>query len=100
MAGENCPLFGAYSFKNVNLIIDGQRVQGFYDGDDAILVEQFEDSGVPVVGADGASIVSFSASQAAYVTIKLMLNSPFNQVLINKDRQRKMGGTATLLANT
>lgn len=94
MAGENCPLFGAYAFKNINLIVDGQRVQGFYDGDDAIVVEPFEASGTPVVGADGTAIVSFSASQAAYVTLRLMLNSPFNQVFINKDRARKLGGTA------
>lgn len=91
---DNCPLFGSYSFQNVVLMIDGYRVQGFASGDDAIMVEPFEDSGVPAVGADGTALVSFSASQAAYVTIKLMLNSPFNQILINKDRQRKQGGVA------
>ncbi|TQI72908.1 uncharacterized protein DUF3277 [Bosea sp. AK1] len=92
MAGENCPIYGAYGFDSVVVTIDGQRVQGFYDGDDAVTIEPFEDSGTPVVGADGTAIVSFSASRAATVTIRLMLNSPFNQVLINKDRVRKSGG--------
>jgi hypothetical protein len=91
----NCPIFGVYSFEQLVVTIAGQRVQGFADGDDAVSVEPFEASGVPVVGADGAAMMSVSASRAARIRLKLMPFAPFNKVLMNYDRTRKQGAVPT-----
>ena len=87
----DCPPFGLFSFKNVVITLDASRVIGFADGDDVISIEPTTEIGDPLIGADGASIVSFSADQSASVTIKLLANSPFNQFL-NQKVQRQRGG--------
>ena len=92
----NCAPFGVYSFTNVALSIDGARVIGFDEGDDAIQIERTTDLGTPKVGADGTSIVSITADQSATMTIRLMQNSPFNAWLRNKVLRQRSGGLTGL----
>lgn len=71
----------AYSMKNVASVLDGQKVVGFWDGDDAIVVEQLEDVGAMMVGADGSSIFSQSANEGARITIRVQHTSPTHRLL-------------------
>ena len=58
----------AYSFLNVSATVDGQIVQGLWEGDDAIIVTMASDAGTGLVGADGSGIFSISASRAARIS--------------------------------
>ncbi len=89
---NDCPPFGVYSFKNVALTIDSAMVVSFAEGDDAIMISPVKQIGNAVVGADGGSIVSISASQAATMTLKLLANSPMNAYLRNKVKLMRAGG--------
>jgi hypothetical protein len=76
----------AYSFINVSATVDGQQVQGTWDGDDALIVTQ---------GAD-AGIFSISADKSASISIKLMHTSPTHRLLSQKlKRQQALGGMAS-----
>lgn len=85
----------AYSMVNVTGTVDGQVIQGLWDGDDAIIVTQSSDKGTGLVGADGSGIFSISASKAASISIKLQHTSPTHRLLTQKlKRQQALGGTA------
>ncbi|MDF2114798.1 DUF3277 family protein [Roseiarcaceae bacterium H3SJ34-1] len=73
---------------NVVLQIDGVRIQGFADGDDVIKLERSTELGTPLIGADGASIVSISADRSAKLTLKLLQTSPANQQGLAPARRR------------
>lgn len=90
----DCAPFGIYGFQNVALTIDGARIIGFAEGDDAIMIEPTTELGTPIVGADGTSIVSITADQSASLTLKLLPNSPFNAYLSQKAK-RARGGALT-----
>lgn len=79
----------AYSQLNVTCMLDGVRVLGFWDGDDAIVVEPNTDVGQMLVGADGSSIFSQSADESAKITLRLQHTSPAHRNLMQKwQRQR------------
>lgn len=85
----------AYSFVNVSATLDGQKVQGLWDGDDAIVVTQGADAGSGLVGADGSSIFSISADNSAQISVKLQHTSPTHRLLHQKlKRQKALGSTA------
>lgn len=85
----------AYSMVNVTATVDGQQVQGLWDGDDAIIVTQSSDKGTGLIGADGSGIFSISANKAASISIKLQHTSPTHRLLSQKmKRQQALGGTA------
>lgn len=92
----SCPLAGTYSFALVAVTIDGALIQGFAEGDDAVVIEPFKDAGTPVVGADGTAIVSLSASEAAYFRIKVYPLAPINRVLENKMKRYSAGIVAPM----
>lgn len=82
----------AYSAKNVAATLDGQTVIGLWDDDNAIEVAPVEDTGTLIVGADGSSIFSQSASEAATITLRLQHTSPTHRLLHQKlARQRAKG---------
>jgi hypothetical protein len=81
-----------YSMKNVAATVDGQPVIGVWDGDDAIVVAQMEDVGSLLVGADGASIFSQSANEAATITLRLMHTSPTHRLLSQKLARQQARG--------
>lgn len=70
-----------YSFQNVAVEINGRPVEGLWEGDDAIQIEDFVAVGTPMVGADGASINSIAASTAVRLRIRLQATSPAHQLL-------------------
>lgn len=90
-----CPPLTIYSFQNVVLTIDGRRVEGFWEGDDAIQLERPTDLGTPLVGADGSSLVSITADQTATLTLRLQPTSPWNRELANRVKQIRNGASVT-----
>lgn len=84
--------FGVYSIANISLSIDGARVVGLAEGDDAIVITPTSDVGKPIVGADGSSLVAISADQSATMAIKLLYTSPFSAYLRNKVARMRAGG--------
>lgn len=86
----------AYSAKNVSATLDGQRVTGLWDGDDAIVTAPLADVGSMLVGADGSSIFSQSANNGATITLRLQHTSPTHRSLMQKlQRQRADGVRVT-----
>lgn len=86
----------AYSFLNVSATVDGQIVQGLWEGDDAIIVTMASDAGTGLVGADGSGIFSISASRAATISIKVQHTSPTHRLLTEKHkRQQALGGRSS-----
>lgn len=71
----------AYSIKNAVVTINGQAVNGLWDGDDPVSIAPLADNGVMMVGADGSSIFSQSANEAATITLKLQHTSPTHRLL-------------------
>lgn len=65
-----------YSFVNVVAMIDGLRVVGNWDGDDAIAITPVEDVGALLQGADGSSIFSQYATEGVTISIKVQHQSP------------------------
>lgn len=82
----------SYSHKNVTATIDGQRVQGFWDGDDAIVVEPVEDIGTLMVGADGSGLFSQRAGRPHTITMRLQHTSPAHRLLHQKWRAQQAVG--------
>lgn len=69
------------SFQDIVLTINGIRIEGFADGDDAVSIEPVEDSATAVIGADGVSTVSYMVSNAVNVMVKLQSTSPSAAIL-------------------
>lgn len=61
--------------------LDGQRVRGLFDGDDAISVSPGADVGTGLVGADSCALFSQSADRSAAIAIKLQHTSPTHRQL-------------------
>lgn len=80
----------AYSMLNVAATLDGRIVIGFFDGD-AVVVEQVDDTGTGLVGADGSGIFSQSASRAATITLRLQHTSPAHKQLLEKWAVQRSG---------
>jgi hypothetical protein len=78
--------------KNVAGTVDGQDIQGVWDGDDAVSVEPWEDTGTLLVGADGTSLFSQYAHDAARITIRLQHTSPTHRLLSQKLARQKTRG--------
>jgi len=82
----------AYSMKNVSATLDGQRVVGLWDGDDAIVVAPLTEVGTMLVGADGSSIFSQSANNGATITVRLQHTSPTHRNLMQKLQRQRADG--------
>lgn len=83
----------AYSAKNVAATVNGQQVQGLWDGDDAITIEPLADDGTMMVGADGSSIFSQSANEGATITLRLQHTSPTHRLLMQQLSIQRAKGT-------
>lgn len=87
----------AYSFDEVAVTLAGTEVYGFFEGDDAVTVEENADIGAMLVGADGSSIFSQSADRAAQITVKLQHTSPTHRYLtqlLSRQRGGALAGVA------
>lgn len=81
----------AYTMINVAATLDGLTVIGFWDGDDAVVVEQGADVGAGTIGADGSGIFSQSADKSVRITVRLMHTSPAHAQLTRKWEQQRAG---------
>lgn len=84
-----------YSALNVVATLDGLRVLGLWDGDDAIVVEPGADKGTLMVGADSESIFSQSADLSATITLRLQHTSATHRQLLQRlavQEQGRLGG--------
>lgn len=82
----------SYAAKNVAASLDGQKVIGLWDGDDAIQVEQLADVGSMMVGADGTGLFSQSANEGATITVRLQHTSPTHRLLHQRWARQKAPG--------
>lgn len=80
-----------YSFRNVVVTIDGIKVNGFWEGDDAVTLAPNSDNATYVAGADGSGTVSYSADDAVRVTLRLKPESPANRYLETLFRDARQG---------
>lgn len=81
-----------YSMLGVTATIDGLAVDGWWDGDETIKVEQGADVGGLLVGANGDSIFSQSADRSARITIQLQHTSAAHRQLMQKWVLQRSGG--------
>lgn len=86
------PHTSTHSAKALTATVDGQKIIGLADGDDAVMIERGADIGEGIVGAAGDSIFSQSADNSARITIKLLQTSPTNVLLSKRLAKQKRGG--------
>lgn len=80
-----------YSFEDVAATANNLKVTGFWEGDDAIVIEPFTARATPMVGVDGESIVSHhAAGKSATIRIRLKPDSPANQLFQTYLEQRRI----------
>ncbi|NTA36836.1 DUF3277 family protein [Agrobacterium salinitolerans] len=83
------PITSAYGFVNTSNMVDGQLIQGLWDGDDAIVVAPLADKGTMLIGADGSALFSVSANKGATITLRLMHTSPTHRLLTQKLKRQQ-----------
>ncbi|MCD1264543.1 DUF3277 family protein [Shinella sp. AETb1-6] len=89
-------LTSAYGFINTANTVDGQIIQGLWDGDDAISIAPIADKGTMLIGADGSALFSVSANRGATITLRLQHTSPTHRLLQQKlKRQQALASPAT-----
>lgn len=89
-------LTSSYGFVNTSNMVDGQLIQGIWDGDDAISISPLADKGTMLIGADGSAMFSVSANKGATITLRLMHTSPTHRLLMQKlKRQQALASPAT-----
>ena len=81
----------AYSMLNVTATLDGRRVVGLMDGDNAIQTSPGADVGTMLIGADGTGLFSQSADKSATITLRLKPNSPTHRQLVELWRAQRAG---------
>lgn len=88
------PEFKTYSFSNVNAIFGILELQGFAEGDDAVVIEVETDQFLDMAGAKGDVVRSQSNDNRCTVTCKLLQTSVSNKELTtiyNADRELGTG---------
>jgi hypothetical protein len=80
-----------YSAANLVVMVDGLRVVGLWDGDDAVQVAPGADYGAGLVGADGEAIFSQSVNKSAAITLRLMHTSAMHRRLTQRAIQQRQG---------
>lgn len=86
--------FKTYSFSNVNVIFGILELQGFAEGDDAVIIELETDQFLDMAGAKGDVVRSQSNDNRCTITVKLLQNSGSNKELTtiyNADRELGTG---------
>lgn len=81
----------AFSMLNVTATLDGRRVIGLMDGDNAIQVSPGVDAGTMLIGADGTPLFSQTADRSATITLRLKHNSPTHKQLLEKWKAQRSG---------
>jgi len=81
----------SYSFLNVAVVLDGKLVTGLWEGNDAVTIAPHSDIGFPLVGVDGAAIVSITADTSVMIVLKLQPTSPTHTFLHNRWKRMRSG---------
>ena len=71
----------AFSFNNVSLLVQGQEITGWSDGDDVIIADRLNDTASHVIGVDGNMTMSLSNDRSGTLVFKLRQNSESNELL-------------------
>ena len=82
-----------YSFQDVIVAIDNRPVENFWEGDDAVTIEDMNDFSEAMEGVDGAVIHSMGAGDAKTITLRLMHTSPTHKLLQNRIKMMREGFT-------
>ena len=84
-----------YAFQNVQATLNGLKIDGFADGDDAVMVERGVARGTGQVGADGTAIWSQTSNRSATITFRLWSNSITHKRLMDLFNQQENGQLGT-----
>lgn len=68
----------SYTFLNTIVLVQGQEITEWDEGDDVINIERRVDSAFDVVGADGSMTVSLSADKSGEMSFRLQQTSASN----------------------
>lgn len=80
-----------YSFENVQMTVDNLPVEGFWEGDDAVVIEPFTARATALVGVDGdATISRHAAGRAVNIRVRLKAESPANLLLASRMKQERL----------
>lgn len=71
----------AFNFNNVIMLVQGQEITGWPEGDDAIVCDRLSDSASHLIGVDGAMTVNISNDRSGTIKFKLLQNSSSNALL-------------------
>lgn len=80
-----------HSMLNIVATLDGRRVIGLMDGDNAIQITPGADVGTVLIGADGTGLFSQSADKSATIVLRLKPNSPTHRQLTEKWKAQRAG---------
>lgn len=80
-----------FSMLNTQATLDGQKVSGFMDGDDVVMVTPRSDVGTVLIGADGSGLFSQTSDKSADIVLKFKHNSPTHRQLIEKWKAQQAG---------
>lgn len=83
----------AYSFQDVVVTIDGIPIENFWEGDDAVTIEDMNDFAEATEGVDGAVIHSMGAGDSKTITLRLMHTSAAHQLIQNRALMMRAGNT-------
>lgn len=81
----------AYSALNLAATLDGQKVQGLWEGDNAIQADPGVDVGTGLVGVQGDGLFSQTSDKSAKITLRVMHTSPTHRLLIQKWKAQRAG---------
>src|SRR4051794_10579210 len=84
------------SFKNGHVFVNGIEITHFGEGDDVLMFERLSEAVNYKTGADGHTILSFSADKSGKCTLKLQATSPSNKYL-NTLHNLQGGGPTTFV---
>lgn len=71
----------SYTFLNTIVLIQGQEITEWDEGDDVINIERRVDSAIDVIGADGTMAVALSADKSGVMSFRLQQSSSSNTFL-------------------
>ena len=63
------------------MLVQGQEITGWPDGDDVIICDRLEDSASHLIGVDGSMTVNINNDRSGTIKFKLMQNSKSNALL-------------------
>lgn len=85
------PKTSVHAAAALNVTVDGQKVTGFADGDDVLMIERSSDIGEMIVGALGDSEFAQSSDRSARITLKLLQTSATHRLLTQRLKRQESG---------